>query len=313
VFDPKLHRWSLERGLQVDFNASGDVEKRTDFQTTVQNHDSWTETPWRIASAQSEPQNLSIPELHDYLRYNGDFPEVQLAPYRAYLHHRWALPFQAFVVVFIGAPLAIVFSRRGVVGGVAAAILLYAGLILATYLFLALGKGWRISALVAAWIPNTFFFLIGLVLLYFRSTNRDLPSLSPDAHESGMVHPTSCRSLCRKWRALSRRRCLLHVTLLREGEFRREDLSEAAFKARNENIQPFSFWRSKFEMPPPPAPEALGKQTAEDLLRRYMAEQSPELSNARYILAIMLERKKLLKEIETRRGDDGSLCASTST
>jgi hypothetical protein len=92
-----------------------------------------------------------------------------------------------------------------------------------------------------------------------------------------------------------------------KGEFRREDLSEAAFKARNENIQPFSFWRSKFETPPPPAPEALGKQTAEDLLRRYMAEQSPEHSNARYILAIMLERKKLLKEIEARRGADGSL------
>ena len=32
----------------------------------------------------------------------------------------------------------------------------------------------------------------------------------------------------------------------------------------------------------------------------------PEHSNARYILAVMLERKKLLKEIETRRGEDGS-------
>jgi hypothetical protein len=92
-----------------------------------------------------------------------------------------------------------------------------------------------------------------------------------------------------------------------KGAFRREDLSEAAFKARNENIQPYSFWRSKFETPPPPAPEALGKQTAEDLLRRYMAEQSPEHSNTRYILAIMLERKKLLKEVEALRGEDGSL------
>ena len=89
------------------------------------------------------------------------------------------------------------------------------------------------------------------------------------------------------------------------GEFRREDISEAAFKARNENIQPYSFWHSKFELPVV-VPETLGKQTAEDLLRRYMAESSPELSNARYILAVMLERKKLLKEIETRRGEDGS-------
>ena len=90
------------------------------------------------------------------------------------------------------------------------------------------------------------------------------------------------------------------------GEFRREDVSEAAYRARNENIQPYSLWRSKFELPTV-VPETLGKQTAEDLLRRYMEESSPELSNARYILAVMLERKKLLKEIEAKRGEDGSL------
>jgi lipopolysaccharide export LptBFGC system permease protein LptF len=164
--------------MQVNFNAAGDVEQREDFQTGVKKIEGWTETPWRIASAQYEPQNLTVPELREYLNFNGDFPEVQLAPYRAYLHHRWAFPVQAFVVVFIGAPLSIVFSRRGVIGGVAAAIFLYAGLLLSTYLFLALGKGWRMNAVASAWVPNAVFFLIGLVLLYFRSTNRDLPSLS---------------------------------------------------------------------------------------------------------------------------------------
>lgn len=91
--------------------------------------------------------------------------------------------------------------------------------------------------------------------------------------------------------------------------FRREDLSESAWQQRNssEGAQPFSFWRSKFEAPPPVEPEPLGKQTAEDLLRRYMAETTPEHANARYLLAVMLERKRLLKEIETRHGDDGSL------
>ncbi len=83
--------------------------------------------------------------------------------------------------------------------------------------------------------------------------------------------------------------------------YRREDVSEAAFKLRNDNIQPYSMWRSKFEPPPPPAPEALGKQTAEDLLRRYMEESSPQHAAARYLLAAMLERKRMLKEIETKR------------
>ena len=34
-----------------------------------------------------------------------------------------------------------------------------------------------------------------------------------------------------------------------EEEFRREDISEEAWAARNENIEPFSFWRSKYEKP----------------------------------------------------------------
>jgi hypothetical protein len=100
------------------------------------------------------------------------------------------------------------------------------------------------------------------------------------------------------------------ITLLfdEKAGFRREDLSEEAFKERAEDApQPFSFWRSKFEVPPPAAPEPLGKQSAEDLLRRYMEENDPEKANARFILALMLERKRLLKEVETKRTEDGKL------
>ena len=89
--------------------------------------------------------------------------------------------------------------------------------------------------------------------------------------------------------------------------YRREDLSEAAYQARNENIQPFSLWRSKFETPPAAPPETLAKQTAEDLLRTYMSEDAPQKTNVCYLLAVMLERKKQLKEIETKRTDDGQV------
>ena len=101
----------------------------------------------------------------------------------------------------------------------------------------------------------------------------------------------------------------LFYTLLFEDPagLHREDLSEAAWQARNDNRQPFSFWRSKFEMPPPAPPEPLGKQTAEDLLRRYMQESSTQHAAARYLLAVMLERKKLLKEIEIKRTAEGQL------
>ena len=94
---------------------------------------------------------------------------------------------------------------------------------------------------------------------------------------------------------------------LEKDGFRREDLSEQAFKERKDGAQPFSFWRSKFEPPPPPEAEAVTKQTAEDLLRTYMLESDSGHGNARYILALMLERKRLLKEVEVKRSEDGSL------
>jgi hypothetical protein len=87
-----------------------------------------------------------------------------------------------------------------------------------------------------------------------------------------------------------------YTALYREGDgFRREDVSEEAWAARGEEPRPFSFWRSKFEMPPPPPPEPLAKQDAESILRRLVEEQAETTRNARYILALMLERKRILK------------------
>ena len=87
-----------------------------------------------------------------------------------------------------------------------------------------------------------------------------------------------------------------YTALYREGDgFRREDVAEEAWAALPADPRPFSFWRSKFEMPPPPPPEPLAKQDAESILRRLIAENAEATRNARYILALMLERKRLLK------------------
>lgn len=90
-----------------------------------------------------------------------------------------------------------------------------------------------------------------------------------------------------------------YTLLFREAEgFRREDLSEQAWQQRNDNIQPFSFWRTRYEPPPPAPPEPLGKENAEELLRRLLTEQDRGHQRACYVLAIMLERKRVLKQIQ---------------
>lgn len=97
---------------------------------------------------------------------------------------------------------------------------------------------------------------------------------------------------------------IFYTLLIREGDgFRREDLSEEAWESRNDNMQPFSFWRSKYEPPTPPPPEPLPKDDAEGLLRRLVAENDPAYANVRYILALMLERKRLLRPMESQDED----------
>jgi hypothetical protein len=96
-----------------------------------------------------------------------------------------------------------------------------------------------------------------------------------------------------------------YTLLFREGDgFRREDLSEEAWAQRNENIQPFSFWKSRYEPPPPTPPEPLAKENAEELLRRLLTENNPANANACYVLAIMLERKRALKQVKTQKTND---------
>ncbi len=96
-----------------------------------------------------------------------------------------------------------------------------------------------------------------------------------------------------------------YTLLFREGEgYRREDLSEEAWLQRNENIRPFSFWKTRYEPPPAAPPETLAKENAEDILRRLLAQNDPAHANGCYVLAVMLERKRVLKQIKADRTEE---------
>lgn len=171
---PEEGRWEFFSGMESWHDSAGPPRREFFESKSVQG---WRETPWRIASSVMNPDYLSVPELKDYLEYNSDFPEARLAPYRTQLHYRYALPWVALLVVFLAAPLGIVYSRRGILGGVALAIGLFFALAFLSSLSIAFGKGGRIPPAVAAWGPLVLFFGISLVLLWMRSTNRELPKL----------------------------------------------------------------------------------------------------------------------------------------
>ena len=173
LYRSKSKTWDLEAVKVVEYDDAGNITHGQILPKLTVSH--WSETPYRLASANVRADVLSFPELRDYLHFNADFPETLLAPFATHLHYRIALPWTCLVMVFIAAPLGIGYSRRGILSSVAASIVLVFAMNFLTHLFLALGEGDRVPAWIAAWTPNMVFAVIGAYLLYLRATNRTTP------------------------------------------------------------------------------------------------------------------------------------------
>ena len=172
-YRPETKTWELENAKVVHYDHTGNIIDEQIYPLLMVEH--WSETPFRLGSANERAEFLSLPELREYLHFNADFPATLLAPFRTHFQYRLALPWTCLVVVCIAAPLGIGYSRRGVLSSVAAAVMLVFSMNFLTHLFLALGEGDRISAWTAAWTPNLLFAAIGLYLLYLRASNREAP------------------------------------------------------------------------------------------------------------------------------------------
>ncbi len=100
-----------------------------------------------------------------------------------------------------------------------------------------------------------------------------------------------------------------HTLLFDErSDFRRSDVCQACWESQHshgarERKGFVSHWQGVYEAPAP-AREAIQKETAETLLRKLVELNDPRYIPAGYILAVMLERKRLLKVKEqiTREG-----------
>ena len=80
--------------------------------------------------------------------------------------------------------------------------------------------------------------------------------------------------------------------------YERRDLCSACQPAAA-RADVLSYWQGEFKMPAPLPPEPIQKENAETLLRKLVESTDPSHAPARYILAVMLERKRLLKHRDT--------------
>lgn len=89
----------------------------------------------------------------------------------------------------------------------------------------------------------------------------------------------------------------------------RRDFALDAWKERPvDEEKPFSVWRGIFTATiAEEKPEVVGKDNAESILQRLVEEDEDHTENTRYILAVMLERQKLLRETDSQRTPTGIL------
>ncbi|MSU40955.1 MAG: hypothetical protein EXS22_01090 [Pedosphaera sp.] len=97
-----------------------------------------------------------------------------------------------------------------------------------------------------------------------------------------------------------------HTLLLDEAHaYQRQDLCSACWLAQHPENAPgprafMSHWKGVHSVPPP-VTDIIQKDTAESLLRKLVATRDVRWREASYILAVMLERKRILKVKEQLR------------
>ena len=100
------------------------------------------------------------------------------------------------------------------------------------------------------------------------------------------------------------------VSALKEstGGYERYDCHPECWKASQLDWQPFSQWDGVYFAPQKQEKkEALKKEDAGELLRKLITLDDAAMKNVVYVLAVMLERSKILVERDTKHLDDGTI------
>ena len=92
-------------------------------------------------------------------------------------------------------------------------------------------------------------------------------------------------------------------------EYVRKDIGLDAWKSQQVGAEkPFSFWKTTFSAPVGnESSDSVQKLSPEEILHRLVEEDEDHTENTRYILAVMLERRKILRETDSQPTPNGIL------
>ncbi|MGB0775353.1 MAG: LptF/LptG family permease [Akkermansiaceae bacterium] len=163
--------WRFDSAQVLDLRASP-VPLKVKGSSSVERD--WKETPHQLVKPGLDHTHLGIPELNSWLKAHEGVEWANKLPYLTQWHYRFAQPWICMVVIILAAPLGIVFSRRGIGGGVSVAFLLCTGILFTSPVFLTVGEAGHLPAALAAWGTNILFSLIAIYLFSRRVAGRPI-------------------------------------------------------------------------------------------------------------------------------------------
>jgi lipopolysaccharide export system permease protein len=158
-------RWQFRDGSIRTFRQTGDIAV-TYFD---KEYFDIPETPEDFMREEKSPETMKFRELTTYVD-NLESSGVDASSERVELYLKISVPLANFIVVFLGAPLALQSHRSGLAYGFGLAILLGFMLWGALAVGRAFGQNGTLPPLFAAFLPDTVFGVLGLGMLYRART-----------------------------------------------------------------------------------------------------------------------------------------------
>ncbi len=158
----KGDRWLLKDGFFRFFDVDN---QETTFRFAVLTSKDLEEEPEDFAQPPKNPEDMGYLELRNHIdrqrRGGGSTLEEEV-----YLKLKLAFPFANLIIVLFGAPLATISKKGGAAANFGVSLIIFIFFWGFIHLSRALGESGAVSPIVSAWMANTTFGVMGLLILF---------------------------------------------------------------------------------------------------------------------------------------------------
>ncbi|MFW5976347.1 MAG: LptF/LptG family permease [Bacillota bacterium] len=161
----KEQSWQLEEGITHSYDNNGNLELETDFKVM---EIKIGEEMGEFFGNQKTPSEMSRQELKKEIalfKRSG----IDVTSLVVEYHLKLAISFVPLIFILIGTPLSLSNNDSRALSIIFTIVIIFLYYFLLS-LFRSLGKNKMIPPLIAAWMPNLIFSLVGVFLIIFRET-----------------------------------------------------------------------------------------------------------------------------------------------